>query len=116
MLADEAPNVVSAEGFRLLLDEGYQALVVCHGPVEKKHNQWAGSWTVRAVAGDRRDERLLVVSRRELRPREFKTTLGLIGFFLDMGFASVSIPIREGGRTLHGRDAAPDARGPRPDR
>ena len=105
MLIDEAPNVVSEEGFRLLLDEGYEAVVVCHSGLEKVGVQWAGRWTAWVSHAERPDRRLLVSSRGQLKPREFKTTLGLIGFLRKMGFASATIPFHEGARAVQDASA-----------
>ena len=106
MLAEEAPNVVSAEGLRLLLDDGYQVVVVCEGESRKRDTQWAGRWIIRALGADERSERILVSSRGNLRAREFKTTLGLISFLQEMGFDTVTIPLREGSRAVQTRGVA----------
>ena len=104
MLNNEAPNVVSEDGFRLLLDEGYQAVVVCHSEVEKQGTQWTGRWTLWAVGSEEGSNRLLVSARGHLKPREFKTTLGLIGFIRKMGFEAAVIPFREGARAVQNQE------------
>ena len=112
MLADEAPNVVSEDGFRLLLNEGYDAIVVSHSTIEKEGVQWAGRWTVWVSKRESQDNRLLVASRGHLKPREFKTTYGLIGFLRKMGFATAVIPFHAGARAVQdqgGRNASPMA-------
>lgn len=96
MLKDEAPNVVSRDGFRSLLDDGYQAAVVCEAAGKLRDNQIAGRWSIRALGGDGRGDYILVSVGGNLRPRQFKTTLGLINFLHEMGFETVSIPLREG--------------------
>ncbi len=93
---EEGPNVVSEEGFRTLLDRGYQAVVRCHTEVEKQGTQWTGRWTVLVSEGEGRPSRILVSHRGQFKPREFKTTLGLIGFIRKMGFDAVLIPLRPG--------------------
>lgn len=100
MLVSDAPNVVSEEGFRLLLDEGYEAVVVSHGDIEKQGVQWAGRWTVWVSSRERRDDRLLVATRGRFKPREFKTTYGLIGFLRKMGFPTAVIPFHAGARAV----------------
>lgn len=113
MLADKAPNVVSQEGLRVLLEQGYQAVVVCEEPVERRDTQWRGRWTVRASGSEGGDDFIVVSTRGHLRPREFKTTLGLISFLYDMGIETVAIPLREGTRALQSRPGAavaPDTR------
>ena len=108
-MIEEAPNVVTEDGLRGLLGQGYRAEVICKEGAEKRHNSWYGIWTVRAVSADGRDEKLLVTSRSYLKVREFKTIVGLVSFLADMGASVVSIPLDEGGRVPHevaGRPAA----------
>ena len=100
-MIEEAPNVVTEDGLRGLLGQGYRAEVVCKEGAEKRHNSWYGTWTVRAVTSDGRDEKLLVTSRSYLKIREFKTIVGLVSFLADMGATVVSIPLEEGGRVPH---------------
>ncbi len=111
MLANEVPNVVSEEGFRSLIDEGYQAVVLCLAEVEKRHTQWSGRWIVRAVGGEGQTDRTLVTSRGHMRAREFKTTLGLISFLYELGYETVSIPLREGTRAVQARGPEPEPAG-----
>lgn len=85
----DQPSVVAADLLRL--EEG----------AEKRHNNWYGTWTVRAVSADGRDEKLLVTLRSYLKIREFKTIVGLVSFLADMGATVVSIQLEEGGRVLH---------------
>ena len=100
-MLEEAPNVVTEEGLRGLLAQGYRAEVVCRETGEKRHNSWYGTWVVRAIGPDGRDEKLLVTSRSYLKVREFKTIVGLVSFLAEMGCKSVSIPLEEGGRERH---------------
>lgn len=100
-MIEEAPNVVSEEGLRGLLAKGYVAEVVCKEGGEKRHNSWYGTWIVRAVSADGRDEKLLVTSRSFLKVREFKTIVGLVSFLHDLGCKVVSIPLEQGGRVPH---------------
>ena len=93
---EEGPHVGSEEGFRSLLDRGHQAVVRCHTEVEKQGTQWTGRWTVLVSQGESGPSRVLVSHRGQLKPREFKTTLGLIGFIRKMGFDGVLIPLRQG--------------------
>lgn len=109
MLANEAPNVVSRDGFRLLLDDGYQAIVVCEVDGEQKDSRWTGRWTIRALGGEGRTDYVLVSVGGDLRAREFKTALGVISFLHEMGFEIISIPFRQGGAVIQPRsEAAPD--------
>lgn len=116
MLTDEPPNVVSEKGLRDLLDEGYQALVVCQRSVEKRGPQWSGSWIVWALGGDGRGNRLLVTTRGSLAPREFKNTNGLIAFLRRMGFDPVSIPLGKDSRAVQASAAAAEASDREPSR
>lgn len=98
---EEAPNVVTEDGLRGLLAESYLIEVVCKEAAEKRHNSWYGTWVIRAVAPDGRDDKMLVTSRSVLKLRDFKTIVGLVSFLADMGCKSVSIPLEEGGRERH---------------
>jgi len=109
-MIEEAPNVVTEDGLRGLLADGYLVEVVCKEEAEKRHNSWYGTWVVRAVHEDGRDDKMLVTSRSYLKIREFKTIVGLVSFLADMGCKTASIPLEEGGRMRH---AAP-GRGPEP--
>ena len=109
-MTEEAPNVVTEDGLRGLLADGYLIEVVCKEAAEKRHNSWYGTWVVRAVTEDGRDDKMLVTSRSYLKVREFKTIVGLVSFLADMGCKTASIPLEEGGRERHaapGRVPAP---------
>ncbi|WP_254604298.1 hypothetical protein [Leisingera sp. ANG59] len=41
------PNVVTEDGLRDLLSDGYLIEVICNQTAEKRHNSWYGSWVVR---------------------------------------------------------------------
>jgi len=97
-MIEESPNVVTEDGLRGLLTEGYLIEVVCKEEAEKRHNSWYGTWVIRAVASDGRDDKMLVTSRSVLKLRDFKTIVGLVSFLADMGCTTVSIPLNEGGR------------------
>ncbi len=100
-MLEEAPNVVTEEGLRGLLAQGYRAEVVCKETGEKRHNSWYGTWVVRAIGPDGRDEKLLVTSRSYLKVREFKTVVGLVSFLYDIGMRTAHIPLEQGGRVSH---------------
>ena len=109
-MMEEAPNVVTEDGMRGLVADGYLIEVVCKEAAEKRHNSWYGTWVIRGVAEDGRDDKMLVTSRSVLKLRDFRTIVGLVSFLADMGCKSVSIPLEEGGRERH---AAP-GRSPEP--
>ncbi len=106
-LINEAPNVVTETQFRLLLQQGYHAEVVCKTPAFRKSAVWYGEWFIRAISEDKSVEKLLVPGRRwskkeeEISLRLFKTANGLISFMEGMGFDPVHIPLQKGGRALH---------------
>src|SRR5690606_21084544 len=100
-MIEEAPNVVTEDGLRGLLAEGYLIEVVCKEGAEKRHNSWYGAWVIRAVAPDGRDDKMLVTSRSVLKLRDFKTIVGLVSFLADMGCTTASIPLVEGARERH---------------
>jgi hypothetical protein len=109
-MIEEAPNVVTEDGLRSLLAQGYLIAVVCKEAGEKRHNSWYGTWVVRAVAEDGRADKMLVTSRSYLKVRDFKTIVGLVSFLADMGCTTASIPLVEGARERHaapGRSLAP---------
>ena len=106
-MIEEAPNVVTEDGLRSLLADGYLIEVVCREAAEKRHNSWYGIWVVRAVAEDGRDDKMLVTSRSYLKVREFRTIVGLVSFLADMGCKSASIPLEDGGRERHAAPGRP---------
>lgn len=94
---EEAPNVVSEEGLRILLEGEYLMEVTCTTSADKRHNTWFGRWIVHAVARDGSERKLLVVSRTgAIRAREFKTIVGFFSYILGHGFRPVVIPVEEG--------------------
>jgi hypothetical protein len=97
-MMDQAPNVVTEDGMRSLLAQGYLIEVVCREGAEKRHNSWYGAWVIRAVAQDGGDEKMLVTSRSVGKLRDFKTIVGLVSFLADMGCTTASIPLSEGAR------------------
>lgn len=109
-MLEEAPNVVTEDGLRHLLSEGYLIEVVCKERPEKRHNSWYGVWVIRAVGPTGRDDKVLVTSRAVLKLREFKTIVGLVSFLADMGCTTACIPLEEGGRERH----APSGNTPEP--
>jgi len=112
-MIEEAPNVVTEDGLRSLVADGYLLEVVCKEGAEKRHNSWYGTWVIRAVTEDGRDDKMLVTSRSYLRVREFKTIVGLVSFIADMGCTVASIPLTEAGHALHtasGQSPAPRTR------
>ncbi|MFD1910918.1 hypothetical protein [Halodurantibacterium flavum] len=98
---EHTPNVVTEDGLRSLLADGYHLEVVCTEGAEKRHNSWYGIWVARAVAEDGRPDKMLVTSRSVLKLREFKTIVGLVSFLAEMGCTTASIPLVEGGRERH---------------
>jgi hypothetical protein len=100
-MIEEAPNVVTEDGLRGLLADGYLIEVVCKEGAQKRHNSWYGSWVIRAVATEGRDDKMLVTSRSVLKLRDFKTIVGLVSFLADMGCTTARIPLEEGGRERH---------------
>jgi hypothetical protein len=100
-MIEEAPNVVTEDGLRSLLAEGYLIEVVCKEAAEKRHNSWYGTWVIRAVAPNDGSDKMLVTSRSVLKLRDFRTIVGLVSFLADMGCKTASIPLEEGGRERH---------------
>lgn len=97
---EEAPNVVSEEGCRKFLSEGWRMEVVCLHSVEKRHANHFGQWGIRVISPDSGDERTLVTSRKIMEMRVFKTINGLISFLTDIGIEAPKIPMREGTRAI----------------
>ncbi len=86
MTIDDAPNVVSEEGLRMYVRQGFRLEVVCRAVPERRYNAWYGKWIIRAVSPDGLGEKLLVTSRSILKVREFKTLTGLVSFLQEFGF------------------------------
>lgn len=102
------PNVVSENGLRNLLQDGWQVEIVCRRDAEKRSYNWHGEWTVRGISPDGLQEKILITARNELEFRVLKTANGVISFMLDMGFEHIHLPLFEGGRC---RQALRDAKG-----
>ena len=100
-MIEEAPNVVTEDGLRGLLAEGYLIEVVCKEGAEKRHNSWYGSWVIRALLPDGSSPKALVTSRSLFKPREFKTIVGLVSFLADMGCKTACIPLEQGATERH---------------
>jgi len=113
-MIEEAPNVVTEDGLRSLLADGYLIEVVCREAAERRHNTWYGIWVVRAVAEDGRDDKMLVTSRSYLKVREFRTIVGLVSFLADMGCKSACIPLEAGARERHAAPGRADTSGTGP--
>ena len=97
-ILDQGPNVVSEDGFKQLLNEGYSAEIVCTQSAAKQHNTFTGIWIIRAVSQDDKIKKLLVTSRRDFKVREFKTINGLLAFFDQFDVKIQQIPWIEGVR------------------
>lgn len=92
------PNVVSENGLRNLLQEGWHLEIVCQSDAKKRSYNWYGEWSVRGISPDGSQEKILVTARDEIHIRVLKTTNGVISFMLDMGFEHVHLPLFKGGR------------------
>lgn len=95
---DMAPNVVSEDGLKERLSEGWQIEVVCKKAGEKRHANWYGAWGVRIISPDGQTERTLVTFRKDMDQRLFRTANGLISFLVDCGVRIPSVPVHEGDR------------------
>lgn len=98
----EGPNVVTEDGLRGLIADGYLIEVVCNEAAEKRGNSWYGAWVIRAVAPDGTSDKMLVTSRTLLKLRYFRTIVDLVSFLADMGCGTAAIPLEQGGRETHG--------------
>ncbi len=105
-LMQDAPNVVSEDGLRMLLAEGHSADVVCRVTPKRTSAQWSGVWTVHCVSPDGAMRRLLVTSRNNMVAREFRTINGLVSFLVGIGLTMASIPMLEGKVASHKLDDA----------
>ena len=107
LLDGATPNVVTEDGLRDLLSDGYLIEVICNQTAEKRHNSWYGSWVVHAVTKDGKDAKMLVTSRSVFKLREFKTIVGLVSFLADIGCLSANIPLIAGRRERHEASGRP---------
>lgn len=103
-LMQDAPNVVSEEGLRILLAQGHSADVLCRVTPTRTSAQWSGIWTVHCASPDGETRRLLVTARNNMAAREFKTINGLSSFLAGLGVSIVSIPMLEGKVASHKLD------------
>lgn len=95
---EEAPNVVSEEGCKQLLAEGWQMDVVCLASADKRHANYYGQWGIRFASPDERYERYLVTARKLMEMRTFKTINGLVSFIHDFGVDAPHVPMQKGMR------------------
>lgn len=101
-LAKEAPNVVTAAGFKTLVESGYSVEVVCKQDAYRKNSVWHGIWLLRAVNDDGVEKELVTARARPdgdfIQLRTFKTVTGLVSFLIELGFSVVAFPVYEGQR------------------
>lgn len=97
---DTAPNVVSEDGLKERLSEGWRIEVICRKAGEKKHATWYGGWVIRIISPDGTNERTLVTFRKDLDQRLFRTINGLVSFLADCGITRPCVPLLEGQRAL----------------
>lgn len=97
---DMAPNVVSEDGLKERLSEGWRIEVVCRKAGEKRHANWYGAWGVRIISPDGRSERTLVTFRKDMDQRLFRTINGLVSFLSECGVTRPCVPLVEGERSL----------------
>lgn len=101
----EAPNVVTEARFRELVDNGYNAEILCQKDAHKKGPSYYGVWIMRAVSEDGVGKMLVTARTRatqnNIKIREFKTITGVVSFLVGIGFAHADVPLQEGQRTSH---------------
>lgn len=106
-LGREAPNVVTELQFKVLLRTGHRVEIIARGDPEKRGAFWYGDWIIAIGNEDWTAKKILVPARSkdyddaEIRFRKFRTANGLLSFMHKFGFPAVTIPMVEGGRTLH---------------
>lgn len=86
------PVILQAE-LKEALSEGGTAVILCTEDAKKIGSAWTGNWTISLVVGD---QKALLVNQRALEPREFKTIAGLTSFAVDLGLATVTVPLKQG--------------------
>lgn len=101
----EAPNVVTEARFRELVDNGYNAEILCQEAAHKKGPSYYGVWIMRAVSKDGVGKMLVTARTRatqsDIKIREFKTITGVVSFLIGIGFSHADVPLEEGQRTSH---------------
>ncbi len=95
-LSNEAPNVVSEEGSRELIEQGWRFIVICLQTPEKRHNHYFGEWGFKLLSPDGQTERILITARKQMEMRTIKTATGLIRFLLEFDLVGPRIPLRQG--------------------
>lgn len=93
----ELSPVITREGMLEALDEGASIVVVCVEPAEKFSNIYKGVWKfyVSSVINGE-THRFLYVHGRDVKPREVKTSTGLVSFAKELGMRLTSIPHEAG--------------------
>jgi hypothetical protein len=89
--------VILQAGLKEALSEGGIVEAHCVEDAKKVLNVWQGSWRIYLRIGEQ--TALLVISRG-LEPREFKTVTGLISFAVELGLATVPVPLKQGVKAI----------------
>lgn len=93
------PDVVTEDRFRQLVSSGWRIEVMCLGAAHKRHANYFGQWSIRAVSPEGGTVRRLVTARNLAEMRSFRTINGLVSFLEELGVATPRIPLREGALT-----------------
>jgi hypothetical protein len=100
--------VIFQAGLMEARNEGGIVEVDCLEDAKKVGNTWAGNWRISLRFGD---QSALLVVKRHLEPREFKTIAGLISFGVELGLTTVPVPLKKGEKAtwIHGTEADPQS-------
>lgn len=100
-MTPEPPYVVTEPGLRKLVAQGWHVVVVAMENARLHNQHWRGDWRVRVARPDGGLEMVLVVSRTPNPERQFSMLSTVVNFLDKYGFATVHVPLRRGGRTVH---------------
>ncbi len=99
----EALMVILAAKFKENVEQGWFIEIECMEPPWKYGSTYRGIWRMFCVSPDR-SERMVLVMKKNIEPREFLSVHGVVAFLVDMGVALAIAPMIEGQRVAVNKD------------
>ena len=88
-------HVIYEDRFREKIAEGWSSLILCTEDAERVRSAWTGRWQVFCVSPDR-EERLIVVQKKNLDPKVILSAHGVMSFQMDLGITVIAVPMVKG--------------------